>query len=72
MQIIQQKKYLFNTFKYCFISNSKEYPATLELNSIKDNLIISDGKKKLKVKTIKVKHGKVNSICYVINKKSLI
>ena len=26
-------------------------------------------KKKLKVKTIKVKHGKVNSICYVIDKK---
>src|SRR6056300_1695874 len=63
------KKYLFNTFKYCFINNSKEYPATLKLNSINDNLSISDGKKKLKVKTIKVKHGKVNSICYVIDKK---
>ena len=63
------KKYLFNTFKYCFINNSKEYPATLKLNSINDNLSISDGKKKLKVKTIKVKHGKVNSICYIIDKK---
>jgi len=40
------KKYLFNTFKYCFINNSKEYPATLKLNSINDNLSISDGKKK--------------------------
>ena len=63
------KKYLFNTFRYCFINNSKEYPATLKLNSIKDNLIISDGKKKLKVKTVKVKHGKVESTCYIIDKK---
>jgi phosphoribosyl 1,2-cyclic phosphate phosphodiesterase len=69
MQIILTKKYLFNTFKYCFLNNSKEYPATLKLNSIKDNLIISDGKKKLKVKTVKVKHGKVDSICYIIDKK---
>src|SRR6056300_1712928 len=61
------KRYLFNTFKYCFINNSKEYPATLKLNSINDNLFISDGKKKIKVKTIKVKHGKVNSICYIID-----
>src|SRR6056300_613392 len=63
------KKYLFNTFKYCFINNNKEYPATLKLNSINDNLTILDGSKILKVKTIKVKHGNVNSICYVIDKK---
>ena len=30
---------------------------------------IKDGSKKLNVKPIKVKHGKVDSICYVIDKK---
>ena len=63
------KKYLLKTFKYCFVDNNKEYPATLKLNSIKKNLVILDGKRKLKVKSIKVKHGKVNSICYIIDKK---
>jgi len=63
------KKYLLNTFKYCFVKYSKEYPATLKLNSITNKLTISDDKKKLTVKTIKVKHGNVDSICYIIDKK---
>ncbi len=63
------KKYLFNTFKYCFINNTKEYPAILKLNNIKKNLKILDGKKKINVRSISVKHGNVNSICYIIDKK---
>ena len=63
------KKYLFKNFKYCFINNSKEYPATLKLKSINNNLTISDGTKKLKIKCIKVQHGKVDSICYIIDRK---
>ena len=63
------RKYLINTFKYCFVNNSKEYPATLKLNSINSNMFIKDGLKKIKIKPIKVKHGKVNSICYIIDKK---
>ena len=63
------KKYLMSTFKYCFVNNSKEYPAILKLNLIDNNLKIKDGSKKLNVKPIKVKHGKVDSICYVIDKK---
>ena len=63
------KKYLLNNFKYCFINYSKEYPATLKLMSIKDNLKIKDGRKKISIKPIKVKHGKVDSICYIIDKK---
>ena len=63
------KKFLFNSFKYCFVNNNKEYPAILKLNSIKNKLTIKDGKKKLIIKTVKVKHGKVNSICYIIDKK---
>jgi len=63
------KKYLLNTFRYCFVSDNKEYPATLKLNSITNKLTLKEGKKKLPVKAIKVKHGKVNSICYIIDKK---
>ena len=63
------KKYLLNNFKYCFINSSKEYPATLKLMSVKDNLTIKDGGKKISIKSIKVKHGNVDSICYIIDKK---
>ena len=63
------KKYLLNNFKYCFINYSKEYPATLKLMSVNDNLTIKDGSKKISIKTLKVKHGKVDSICYIIDKK---
>ena len=63
------KKYLMNTFKYCFVDNSKEYPATLKLNSIQNKLTLKDDKKKILIKPIKVKHGNVDSICYIIDKK---
>ena len=63
------KKYLMKTFGYCFRNNSKEYPAILKLNSINQKLSIKDGKKNRKIIPIKVKHGKVNSICYIIDKK---
>ncbi len=62
------KRYLTNTFGYCFVS-SKEYPATLSLNSVNKNLYIKDGSKKISIKPIKVKHGNVDSICYIVNKK---
>ena len=32
-------------------------------------MVLNDGKKKYLIKPIKVKHGKVDSICYIINKK---
>ena len=63
------KKYLLDNFKYCFENNNKEYPATLKLNSINSKLSIKDGRKQIFVKPIKVKHGNVDSICYIINKK---
>ena len=37
--------------------------------SVKNNLTIKDGRKKISIKPIKVKHGKVDSICYIIDKK---
>ena len=63
------KKYLLDNFKYCFESYINEYPATLKLNSINDKLTIKDGQKRISIKPIKVKHGKVDSICYIIDKK---
>ena len=63
------KNYLLNTFRYCFVNNNREYPAILKLNPIKKILSISDGSKRLPVKSIKVKHGLIDSICYIIDKK---
>ena len=65
----ETKKYLLNSFNYCFKNNSKEYPAILKINSIGRNLYLRDGKKKISIKPIKVKHGGVNSICYIIDSK---
>jgi len=49
------RRYLLNTFRYCFVNNSKEYPAILKLNSISKRLSIRDNKKKIGIKTITVK-----------------
>ena len=55
-------------FRYCFKDNSKEYPAILKLNDIDKNMFILDGTKKIKIKPIKVKHGNIDSICYIVDK----
>ena len=62
-------KYLKNSFSYCFDTHSKEYPATLKLNNINKRLFIKDKKKNISIKPIKVQHGNVQSICYIIDKK---
>ena len=62
-------KYLKQAFSYVFKSYSKEYPATLKLNKLKNNIIISSVNKKIKIKTIEVQHGKVKSNCFIIDKK---
>jgi phosphoribosyl 1,2-cyclic phosphate phosphodiesterase len=63
------KKYLGKAFSYCFKSSHKEYPAILKMNLIKDNLLIKNGKKNIKVKSVKVQHGKVDCVCYIFDKK---
>tara|TARA_Y100000591_G_C21705464_1_gene630552 strand:+ start:235 stop:1005 length:771 start_codon:yes stop_codon:yes gene_type:complete len=63
------RKYLKQNFSYCFETNSKEYPATLKMNSIKRNFILKNGKKNINIRSVKVEHGNVNSICYIINNK---
>ena len=42
---------------------------TLKFNKLKKKFLYKDGKKKIKIKSIKVKHGKVKSNCFIINKK---
>ena len=61
--------YLKKTFSYCFDASNKEYPATLKLNDINKNLFIKNNKKKIPIKPIKVQHGNVQSVCYIIDKK---
>ncbi len=65
----ETKKHLTKTFSYCFESRNNEYPATLKIKLVKNKFTIKDGSKKVQIKSIKVEHGKVNSICYIIDKK---
>ena len=62
-------KYLKDNFEYCFDSHSREYPATLKLNNLNKKLFIKSKKKKIPIKPIKVQHGSVISVCYIIDKK---
>ena len=62
-------KYLNRSFSFIFNSFSKEYPATLKLNTLPKNILSEDKKRKINIKTIKVEHGKVKSNCFIIDKK---
>ena len=62
-------KYLKNSFSYIFKSYSKEYPATLNLNKLPKNIYTKNKNKKINIQSIKVEHGKVNSNCFIIDKK---
>ncbi len=61
-------KYLINNFKY-FFKNMSSYPAILELNILKKNNVFIDKELKLKIKTVKVKHGDIKSCAFIINNK---
>ena len=62
-------KFLKQSFSYCFKSYSSEYPATLKLNKLNKNLKVNHKNKKIKIKAIKVDHGKVKSNCFIIDGK---
>ena len=62
-------KYLRKTFSYCFDTYSREYPATLKLNNFNKKIFIKNKKKNILIKPIKVQHGNVYSMCYIIDKK---
>jgi|TARA_B100000929_G_scaffold146733_1_gene116235 phosphoribosyl 1,2-cyclic phosphate phosphodiesterase len=61
-------KYLINNFKY-FFKNMSSYPAILELNILKKNNVFIDKELKLKIKTVKVKHGDIKCCAFIINNK---
>jgi len=61
-------KYLNSTFKYCFRA-SGDYPSTLNLNKLKKKHVFSNNKQKIIIESIPAEHGKIQSICYMINKK---
>jgi phosphoribosyl 1,2-cyclic phosphate phosphodiesterase len=61
-------KYLNSTFKYCF-KTSVDYPSTLTLNKLKKKHVFKDKKQKIIIESIPAEHGKIESVCYMINKK---
>ena len=60
--------YLYKTFKYCFQS-SYDYPSTLKLINLKKKHSFKNKKQRILIESISVKHGKIESLCYIINKK---
>ena len=65
---IKTSKYLNSTFKFCFKS-SYGYPSTLLLNNLKDKHIFKNKNKKILIESVPTEHGKIESICYLINKR---
>ena len=61
-------QYLYSTFKYCF-KGTDEYPSTLKLLELKKKHVFSNNHKKILIRSIPVEHGKIKSICYLINNK---
>ena len=61
-------KYLNSTFKYCF-KTSSDYPSTLKLNNLKKKHTFNNENQKIIIETIPAEHGKIQSVCYMINKK---
>ena len=62
------KKYLLSTFGYCFKS-SYGYPSTLSIKTLKNKHSFNNKNKKILIESIPVQHGKIKSICYLVNKK---
>ena len=62
------RSHLLSSFKYCF-KNVSEYPPILEMHNLKKIHRYKDVKDNISIKSIPVKHGKINSLCYIINQK---
>ena len=60
--------YLNNNFSYCFKKNY-DYDPILKINKLKKSFKIKMSKNSLKILSIPVKHGLINSVAYIINKK---
>ena len=64
----QTSKYLKYTFNYCFKS-SQDYPSTLKLNKLEKKYLFKNKNYKIVIEPIPIEHGKIQSLCYLINKK---
>ena len=62
------KKNLTNTFGYCF-KDYKNYPSILDAKILKKKHLLKDSKTQIIIKSLKVHHGSIKSICYIINYK---
>ena len=60
-------KYLYKNFSYCF-KKKYDYPAFLLLKNLKKNFEIRNSTKKININAIKVKHGLIDTVAYIINK----
>ena len=63
--------YLKNNFSY-FFNDGNEYPAILNGNNLKNIFSLGSKKESIKFKSIKVRHGKINSVGYVFNNTAYI
>ena len=60
--------YLKNNFSYCF-KKTRDYPVILKLNLIKKKIKYKDKKSHINIKCIPVKHGLIDCLSFIINKK---
>ena len=60
------RKYLKKTFEYCFKS-LKNYPSILEAKKLSNTHFFNDLGERIFIRSLKVRHGSINSICYIIN-----
>jgi len=61
-------RYLNSTFKYCFKS-SHGYPSTLKFKNLRNKHIFKNKNNQIVIESIPTEHGKIESICYLINRK---
>ncbi|MDC3087699.1 MBL fold metallo-hydrolase [Candidatus Pelagibacter sp.] len=59
------KKYLLNSFSYCF-KKSKDYPPILKLVNVKKKFSLG---KFIEIESVRVRHGSIDSLSYIINKR---
>ena len=63
--------HLKNYFSYCF-NGGIEYPAILNGNKLKSNFFLGSKKELIKFKSIRVRHGRINSIGYIFGNTAYI
>ena len=68
---IKTLTYLKKSFSYSF-GNTSGYPAIVKANQLKQVFSLGNGNELIKFKSIEVKHGKINSIGYILNNSAYI